>query len=85
MKIWQVSSVATEAAHEAYAAAQKFEPFNSAHEGYAILLEEVDELWEVVRQKQSERDLAKLRKEAIQVAALALRFVTDVCDGEAKE
>ncbi len=57
-------------------------PFNNAHEGYAVLLEEVDELWDVVKlnpRKNPQRN-AEARKEAIQVAAMAIRFVMDVCD-----
>lgn len=56
--------------------------FNSAHEGNAVLLEEVDELWEHVKTKQKNRDLAAMRKEALQVAAMAIRFATEVCDEE---
>lgn len=57
-------------------------PFNSAHEAYGTLLEEVDELWDEVKVKQKNRDLMKMRKEAIQVSAMALRFIVDVCDEE---
>lgn len=56
---------------------------NSAHEGYAVLLEEVDELWEHVKVKQGKRDIAAMRKEAVQVAAMAIRFMLDVCDDKA--
>lgn len=55
-------------------------PYNSAHEGYAVLKEEVDELWTIVKTKQKNRDLFQMRKEAIQVAAVALRFALDVCN-----
>lgn len=54
-------------------------PLNSAHEGYAVLKEEVDELWEEVKKKQSQRSHAKLAQEAKQVAAMAIRFMMDVC------
>lgn len=54
--------------------------FNSAHEGYAVLLEEVDELWGHVKTNQKRRDLGAMRKEAIQVAAMALRFAAECCD-----
>lgn len=67
---------------EAQRASAKFPPFNSAHEGYAVLLEEVDELWQHVKVKQGRRDCAAMRAEAIQVAAMALRFVVDLGDDE---
>ena len=54
-------------------------PFNSAHEGYAVLLEEVDELWDHVKTNQKRRDLDAMRKEAIQVSAMAARFAQEVC------
>ena len=63
-------------------ATEMFPPMNSAHEGFAVLKEEVDELWEEVRAKQGARDIAKMRKEAVQVAAMAMRFILDVCDSE---
>jgi molybdopterin biosynthesis enzyme len=57
-------------------AAGKFPPFNSAHEGYAVLAEEVDELWDAV--KANDNDHA--RKEAVQVGAMAIRFLCDCPD-----
>ena len=60
-------------------ATRKFGRFNNAHEGYAILLEEVDELWEAIKLKQSnpERD-DRILREACQVAAMAIRLLHDV-------
>lgn len=52
-------------------------PFNSAHEGYAILLEEIDELWDEVKKRPSKRKVKLLRAEAIQCAAMSLRFIVD--------
>lgn len=54
--------------------------FNSAHEAHAVLEEEVEELWAHVKTNQKRRDLAAMRREAIQVAAMAMRFAFDVCD-----
>jgi NTP pyrophosphatase (non-canonical NTP hydrolase) len=56
----------------------KFPAFHSAHEGFAVLMEEVDELWDEVRANGSRE---RMRAEAIQVAAMALRFISDVCEG----
>lgn len=62
-------------------AIRKFPAFNSAHEGYAIILEELDELWEVVKENQATPGRSdRLRKEAVQVAAMALRFLRDLPD-----
>lgn len=66
-------------AEELNSAERKFPPFNSAHEGFSILAEEVDELWDEVK-KGSKGSPSDLRAEAIQVAAMAIRFVKDVCD-----
>lgn len=54
--------------------------FNSAHEGWGVLSEEMDELWQHVRTNQKRRDLTAMRKEAIQVAAMAMRFAIEVCN-----
>lgn len=61
----------------------RYPKFNSAHEGYAVLLEEVDELWDEVKKSPRKREPKAMREEAIQVAAMAMRFLVDVCeDGE---
>ena len=60
-------------------ACEKFNKYNSDHEGYAVIKEELDELWEEVKTKRSERDRDKLRNEAMQVATTALRFMVDLC------
>jgi hypothetical protein len=52
-------------------------PIAGRHEGYAVTLGELDELWEECKKRNP--DLMRLRKEAIQVAAMAMRFVLDVC------
>lgn len=61
-------------------ASRSWAPFNSAHEGWAVIREEVDELWaEVKNDKRTQLErLDAMRDEAIQVAAMALRFIEDV-------
>lgn len=68
---------AREVLDELARAEAKFGAFHSGHEGFAVLLEEVDELKYEVFHGTRERQ----REEAIQVAAMALRYIKDVCDG----
>lgn len=49
--------------------------FSSTHEGYAIIKEEVDELWDGVKKNDPPM---KLKEEAIQIAAMAIRFCIDI-------
>ena len=54
-----------------------YPPMHSVHEGYSIILEELDELWQEIKLKSLYRSEEKLRKEALQVAAMAVRFILD--------
>jgi hypothetical protein len=55
--------------------------FNSGHEGYAVIREELDELWsEIKADKQYTVYDGATTYEAVQVAAMALRFLVDLCD-----
>lgn len=56
----------------------------SVHEGYAVLLEEVDELWDEVKKKTKNRSDQKMEEEAVQVAAMAARFVVDLLNCQTK-
>lgn len=55
-------------------------PINSAHEGYSVILEELDEFWEQVRMKRAARDPEKMRRELIETAAMCVRTIRDVVD-----
>ncbi len=61
-------------------ARKKFPAMVSAHEGFAILKEEVDELWDDVRGPDDSGRGKRMREEAVQCAAMCLRFIEDVCD-----
>lgn len=101
-----IESIAKEVVEELERAEAKFGPFNSSHEGYAVLLNEVDELWDVVKlnprkivpnekhpwngamdveewQDQERKNM--MRAEAIQIAAMAIRFVKCICDEDMED
>lgn len=75
-----LEQAALEACREAERAEAAWPKFNSAHEGFAILNEEFDELKAHVWTNQKRRDIHAMKKEAVQVAAMALRFIVDVCN-----
>lgn len=58
-------------------ARKKHAPMNSGHEGYAVLLEEVEELWDDVKADRVHEPNAM--KECVQIAAMALAFAAEVC------
>lgn len=68
---------AMEILQEFLRARKKFPPLRGPHEGYAVILEELDELWDAVKSNNIEH----ARKEALQVAAMALAFMIEVSDG----
>ena len=67
---------------EVHRARGKFAPMHSAHEGLAVIEEEMAELRQHVYMKQKLRDLNAMQKEAIEVAAMAICFAMEVCDEE---
>jgi len=67
-------SAAQDALVETARAVTRFQPFNSSHEGFAVLQEEVHELWDAI----GSNDLVEAREQAIQVAAIALRFIAEM-------
>jgi chromosome condensin MukBEF complex kleisin-like MukF subunit len=64
-------------------ATSKFGSFHNAHEAYAVLLEEVDELWDNIKLNQRTENRTELiKEEAIQVAAMAIRLIYDCCNNK---
>ena len=58
-------------------AVSRYPAFNSPHEGLAIIQEKFEELKTEVFLNHSKRDKAKMRREAVQIGAMALRFIID--------
>lgn len=53
----------------------KFPLFNSPHEGYAVIKEELDELWHEIKNDKHPMSKSNQKDEAIQVAAMAIKFL----------
>lgn len=60
------------------AAVKNFPPMRSPHEGIAIVLEEYKELEAEVFKQHDVRTKERMRHEAIQVSAMALRLMVDL-------
>jgi hypothetical protein len=58
---------------ELHFSTNKYGPFNSTHEAYGVLKEEVDEFWDACKTN----NMAAMQGEMVQVAAMAMRFILD--------
>lgn len=63
---------------ELLAAIEKFPPLHSFHEGHSVMREELEELWDEVKAWPKNSTKEKMRAEAMQVAAMAIRFMVDL-------
>lgn len=61
-------------------AIDKYPTMYDYHHGWAVLYEEVDELWDEVKERHV--NPLNIRAEAIQVGAMAARFILDLCSLE---
>lgn len=71
-------NVVEEIENEYLMARERFPRFASGHEALAVLMEEFEELKVEVFKRNPRPE--RLREEAIQVAAMGLRFVMEVCE-----
>lgn len=69
---------AEEAGEKIFEIDQRYGEFSSAHEAYAVIKEELDEFWEIVKRKKGARDLAEMRAELMDIAAAALRHAAQL-------
>lgn len=74
----RLERVLDDVANEVMKAMEKHRPMNSLHEGKAVIEEELDELWDEIKERRP--DLVEVRKESIQVAAMAVRLILDKID-----
>ncbi len=75
----RLSKALLEIEAEVKRAKQLFPPdFHNQHEAYAVILEEVDELWDEIKKNQKNYDLPAQRKEAVQAAAMLTRLLVEL-------
>ena len=75
------AAVSAEVVIELERAMAQYAAMHSPHEGWAIILEELEELWDEVKVRDDQRSVERMRAEAVQVAAMAMRFIIDICGG----
>lgn len=74
--------ILNEIKEECEKASFNFPPFHNSHEGIAVLREEYLELEKEIftNQFKTPKRLERMREEAIQVGAMAVRIILDICD-----
>lgn len=59
---------------ECQKALKKHGPTKSLHEGYGILMEEVDEFWDEVKLKPENRNIKNIKLELVQIASTCMKI-----------
>ena len=72
----KIEATLAELKDELLKACLKHGPMASPHEGISVIREEVDELWDHVKRDTGRTEHA--RKEALQIAAMGIRYALDV-------
>jgi hypothetical protein len=70
----KINLILQEISNELERATRAYGPFNSPHEGYAVILEELDEMWDEIKANNFNRS----KEEVIQVAAMCVRYLMDI-------
>jgi len=52
---------------------------HSNHEAYAVIKEEVDELWDAIKDSKDTKGNNQIRHELIQVGAMVVRYLNNLC------
>ena len=76
MREFDMAAIA--ASDRAYEADVKYGQYSSLHEAYAVLQEEVDEFWDLVKLKQQDRDPDEVIEELLDIAGVAIRAISQI-------
>ena len=69
-------TVITEINEELNRSYENYGKFHSTHDGYGVIKEEFDELWDEIKKKNPDKQ--KLKHEAMQTCAMLLKFIRDL-------
>jgi len=64
---------------EFYRASELYPDLHSNHEGYAVIKEEVDELWDAIKASKDTKGNNLIRHELIQIGAMVVRYLNNLC------
>lgn len=64
---------------EFYRASDLYPDLHSNHEGYAVIKEEIDELWDAIKKSKDVKGNNHIRHELIQIGAMAVRYLNNLC------
>lgn len=79
-EVFEITDIVYDVKEALYAAIEKHAPMCSAHDGHSVIREEFEELWDHVKADTgSSKDAYK---EAVQIAAMAIRYALDVVTKE---
>ena len=60
-------------------ASELYPDLHSNHEGYAVIKEEVDELWDEIKKSKDTKGNVRMQHELIQIGAMVVRFLDNLC------
>ena len=61
-------------------ASDLYPDLHSNHEAYAVIKEELDELWDEIKKQKGIRGNKQIRNELIQIGAMVVRYLDNLCD-----
>ena len=60
-------------------ASDLYPDLHSNHEAYAVIKEEIDELWDEIKKSKDTRGNKEIRNELIQIGAMVIRYLDNLC------
>lgn len=75
----RIDEVLKQIEEEYLRASDLYPDLHSNHEAYAVIKEEVDELWDEIKKSKDTKGNNQIRNELIQVGAMVVRYLENLC------